>query len=50
MLAGLTAQAQNKLRVPAFTAYFEPATGEAEISDLRGISGWNNPAKNSLVW
>ncbi len=49
MLAGLTAQAQNKLRVPAFTAYFEPATGEAEISDLRGISGWNNPAQK-ILW
>lgn len=49
LFAGLAARAQTELRVPAFTAYFEPDTGEAEISDQRGISGWNNSAQK-ILW
>jgi hypothetical protein len=44
----ITISARAELRVPAFTAYFEPATGEAEVSDLRGIVGWKNPAQKVL--
>ena len=40
LLAGLTAHAQNELRVPAFTAYLEPLNGPARISTAGGVSGW----------
>ena len=44
----ITVSARAELRVPAFTAYFEPDTGEAEVSELRGIVGWKNPAQKVL--
>jgi hypothetical protein len=46
-LALCRAQAGD-LRVPAFTAYLEPADGGAWLSDHSGITGWDNPAQKVL--
>ena len=45
----ISVSVRAELRVPAFTAYFEPDTGEAEVSDLHGIVGWKNPAQK-ILW
>ena len=42
------AQAQTQLRVPAFTAYFEPDPDGATVS-RSAISDWTNPALK-VVW
>jgi len=47
LFAGWTAQAQTELRVPAFTAYFDPDVEGAQISD-GGITSWDDPAINVL--
>ena len=40
--------AAHELRVPGFTAYLEPADGDARISDNSGITGWDNPVQKVL--
>ncbi len=46
LLAAATLRAE--LRVPAFTAYLDPAFDSAEVSVERGITGWTNPAVKVL--
>ncbi len=48
LLAGLAAQAQSELRVPAFTAYLDPDVEGAQVG-RSGISGWDNP-KLRVLW
>ena len=38
----------GELRVPAFTAYLEPAPDGAEVSAKAGITGWTDPALKVL--
>ena len=37
-----------ELRVPAFTAYFDPVASGAQIGDS-GVSGWTDPA-TKVLW
>ena len=46
MASSLTA---TELRVPAFTAYFDPDVRGARISRRSGITGWNNP-ELKVLW
>ncbi|MCY3022226.1 MAG: DUF3472 domain-containing protein [Planctomycetota bacterium] len=39
----------DTLRVPAFTAYIEPAPDALKVSDRTGITGWTDAAKK-VVW
>lgn len=47
LLLAVTAHAE--LRVPAFTAYFEPRLTEARISEKTGITGWVDPSQE-VAW
>ncbi|MEI6077079.1 MAG: DUF3472 domain-containing protein [Verrucomicrobiota bacterium] len=49
LLAAFTSLAQPALRVPAFTAYFDPDVEGAQISGRSGITGWEDP-KTSVLW
>ena len=42
-------QAQAPLRVPAFTAYIEPAPDGAHVSQHSGVTDWTDPALK-VVW
>lgn len=42
------AAARAELRVPAFTAYLDPAVDGARVSSRSGITGWNDPALKVL--
>lgn len=37
-----------EVRVPAFTAYLEPSSGGASVSEKSGIKKWNDPAQKVL--
>jgi hypothetical protein len=41
-------RAQAELRVPAFTAYLEPDSEGARVSQQSGISNWKDPALKVL--
>jgi len=49
LLFAAATTAQAELRVPAFTAYLEPRTGSARVSEKNGITHWNDPAQK-VVW
>ncbi len=41
--------AQAELKVPAFTAYTEPGSGSARVSERSGVKGWDDPAQK-ILW
>jgi hypothetical protein len=48
LLTLVATAAQAEIKVPAFTAYLEPATGSARVSERSGISGWTDPTQKVL--
>lgn len=50
LLAGMASSVTaTELRIPAFTAYFDPDVRGARISRRSGITGWNNP-ELKVLW
>ena len=47
LLTAVTARAE--LRVPAFTAYFDPNPNGGRMSEKNGITGWTDPALK-ILW
>lgn len=45
----VTVAAQAELRVPAFTAYLDPETRGASVSEKSGITKWTNP-RLKVLW
>ncbi|MBN9502299.1 MAG: hypothetical protein BGO01_13370 [Armatimonadetes bacterium 55-13] len=48
-LAILAVLAQSELRIPGFTAYLSPNPEAFEVSERRGVVGWNDPATH-ILW
>ena len=49
ILLALACQAEESIRIPAFTAYVEPDPGGAKVSSAKGVTGWEYPEQR-LVW
>jgi hypothetical protein len=49
LCAAAITQAQTPLRVPAFTAYFEPDPEGARVSQHSGVTDWTDPSLK-VVW
>src|SRR5215203_1225910 len=49
LLAAATFAARAELKVPAFTAYIEPAAGGARVSERAGVVGWDDP-NQKVLW
>jgi len=48
LVAALGSLVQAEVRVPAHTAYLEPGSGGASVSERTGITRWNDPAQKVL--
>jgi hypothetical protein len=48
LIAALASIARAEVRVPAFTAYLEPVSGGASVSERAGITRWNDRGQKVL--
>ena len=49
LLIAATTAAHAQLKVPAFTAYLEPSSGGARVSERNGVKGWEDP-NQKVLW